>query len=87
MPDRIRGDLEGSFRGELVEDFCHLSLVFVPAEHHESTGNVERMVGERRKKMAAHLRGEVSLIDPSRTSCLGDVRRSQPGGSVHLNGP
>ena len=57
--ERIRCDLEGSFRGKMVEDFCHsrgIELSFVPAEHHESTGDVERMIGELKKKMSHHLR-------------------------------
>ena len=46
----------------MVEDFCHsrgIELSFVPAEHHESTGDVERMIGELKKKMSHHLRNEV----------------------------
>ena len=57
--ERIRYDLEGSFRGKMVEDFCHfrgIELSFVPAEHHESTGDVERIIGELKKKMSHHLR-------------------------------
>lgn len=60
-PARIRLDLEGAFRGTALHDWCAergVELVFVPAEHHESTGDVERSIGELKKKMTAFLRSE-----------------------------
>ena len=54
-------DQEGAFRGTGLHDWCGergIELDFVPAEHHESTGDVERAIGELRKKMMAHLRNE-----------------------------
>ena len=60
-PERIRCDLEGAFRGDLLESFCKergIELAFCPAEHHESVGDVERRVGELKKKMTAHMRSE-----------------------------
>ena len=60
-PQRIRCDLEGAFRGDLLEQFCRdrgIELTFCPAEHHESNGDVERRVGELKKKMTAYLRNE-----------------------------
>ena len=61
FPKRIRLDQEGAFRGTGLHDWCGergIELDFVPAEHHESTGDVERAIGELRKKMVAHLRNE-----------------------------
>ena len=61
MPHRIRCDLEGAFRGDLLEIFCKergIELTLCPAEHHESIGEVERSVGELKKKMTAYLRNE-----------------------------
>jgi hypothetical protein len=60
-PERIRCDLEGAFRGDLLESVCKergVELTFCPAEHHESVGDVERRVGELKKKMTAHWRSE-----------------------------
>ena len=60
-PARIRLDLEGAFRGTTLHDWCAergVELIFVPAEHHESTGDVERSIGELKKKMTAFLRSE-----------------------------
>ena len=57
MPHRIRCDLEGAFRGDLLEIFCKergIELTLCPADHHESIGEVERSVGELKKKMTAY---------------------------------
>ena len=86
LPERIRCDLEGSFRGEMVEDFCHsrgIELSFVPAEHHESTGDVERMIGELKKKMSHHLRNEVENTSPEQAAwqmCAAHNRVARVGG-------
>lgn len=37
-----------------------VTLSFVPAEHHEATGDVERAIGELKKKMLAYLRQDNS---------------------------
>ena len=61
QPGRIRCDLEGAFRGRELESFCAdrgIELLPVPAEHHQSTGDVERMVGELRHKIEVFLRNE-----------------------------
>ena len=53
-------DLEGAFRGTTLHDWCAergVELIFIPAEHHESIGDVERSIGEL-KKMTAFLRSE-----------------------------
>lgn len=63
-PKRIRCDLEGAFRGELLSSYCQsrdIELVFVPAEHHEATGDIERAVGELKKKMILCLRDQGDL--------------------------
>ena len=86
LPERIRCDLEGSFRGEMVEDFCHsrgIELSFVPAEHHESTGDVERMIGELKKKMSHHLRNEMENTSPEQAAwqmCAAHNRVARVGG-------
>ncbi|CAK9101989.1 unnamed protein product [Durusdinium trenchii] len=62
-PACLRCDLEGAFRGDLLETFCKsrdIELSFVPAEHHEATGDVERAIGELKKKMLAYLRQDNS---------------------------
>ncbi|CAK9061435.1 unnamed protein product [Durusdinium trenchii] len=62
-PACLRCDLEGAFRGDLLESFCKsrdIELSFVPAEHHEATGDVERAIGELKKKMLAYLRQDNS---------------------------
>ena len=63
-PACLRCDLEGAFRGDLLESFCRsrdIELSFVPAEHHEATGDVERAIGELKKKMLAYLRQNTSV--------------------------
>ena len=60
-PGRIRCDLEGAFRGTELADYCAdrgIELLQVPAEHHQATGDVERMVGELRHKIELFLRNE-----------------------------
>ena len=60
-PQRIRCDLEGAFRGRELEAYCAergIELLQVPAEHHQATGDVERMVGELRHKIELFLRNE-----------------------------
>lgn len=60
-PQRIRCDLEGAFRGRELEAYCAergTELLQVPAEHHQATGDVERMVGELRHKIELFLRNE-----------------------------
>ncbi|CAJ1414310.1 unnamed protein product [Effrenium voratum] len=66
IPRRFRCDPEGCFRGRLLEDFCAdrgIELIHVPAEHHSSTGDVERAVGDLRRKMELFLR-EVRTSSP-----------------------
>ena len=68
-PARIRLDLEGAFRGTTLHDWCAergVELIFVPAEHHESTGDVERSIGELKKKMTAFLRSD--NVSPERAA-------------------
>lgn len=62
-PAKIRADLEGAFRSTDLHNWCAergVQLVHSPAEHHESTGDVERAIGELKKKMVAFLRSEES---------------------------
>lgn len=57
-PQRLRCDLEGAFRGLLLADFCDtygIELISVPAEHHQAIGEVERGIGELRRKMELFL--------------------------------
>eukprot|EP00913_Durusdinium_trenchii_P001265 g1166.t1 len=61
QPSRIRCNLEGAFRGRDLEAFCAergIELLQVPAEHHQSTGDVERQIGELRHKVELFLRNE-----------------------------
>ena len=65
-PHRIRCDPEGAFRGTLLSDYCKsrdIDLQLVPAEHHESTGDVERAIGELKRKMTRCLR-EATGVSP-----------------------
>ena len=62
-PAKVRCDLEGAFRGRALENYMAergIELLHVPAEHHEATGDVERTIGELRRKMEAFLRHEAS---------------------------
>ena len=61
QPSNIRCDLEGAFRGTDLAAFCAergIELLHVLAEHHQVTGDVERMVGELRHKIEVFLRNE-----------------------------
>ena len=58
-PLRLRCDLEGCFRGRGLEDYTAsrgIELLQVPAEHHESTGDVERGIGVLRLCMEKFLK-------------------------------
>ena len=84
-PVRLRCDPEGAFRGELLERFCKsrdIDLSFVPAEHHEATGDVERAVGELKKKIVAHLRNfaEDELEDAAYEMCAAHNRVARVSG-------
>ena len=84
FPKRIRLDQEGAFRGTGLHDWCGergIELDFVPAEHHESTGDVERAIGELRKKMMAHLRnGEVTPRQAAWSMCSAHNHVARVGG-------
>ena len=54
LPQRIRCDHEGAFRGRELEAYCAergIELLQVPAGHHQASGDVEHMVGELRHKI------------------------------------
>lgn len=83
---RIRCDLEGAFRGQLLEHYCKgrdIEPSFVPAEHHESTGDVECSIGELKKKVwLAHLcnYGDDELEDAAYEMCSAHNRVSRTNG-------
>ena len=59
-PKKIRCDLEGAFRGRGLEEYAAsrgIEILPVPAEHHESTGDVERNIGMLKLRMEKFLRG------------------------------
>ncbi|CAE7569752.1 unnamed protein product [Symbiodinium microadriaticum] len=59
-PKKIRCDLEGAFRGRGLEEYAAsrgIEILPVPAEHHESTGDVERNIGTLKLRMEKFLRG------------------------------
>ena len=84
FPARIRLDQEGAFRGRDFVSWAEergIEVIHTPAEHHESTGDVERAVGELRKKMMAHLRNED--LHPRRAAwsmCAGHNHVARVGG-------
>ena len=61
LPARIRCDAEGAFRGLSFSQWCSergIDLQHTPAEHHSTTGDVERAIGSLRWKMETFLRNE-----------------------------
>ena len=61
FPSRIRCDAEGAFRGCDLWTWTRdrgIDLVHTPAEHHSTTGDVERAIGDLRLKMEKFLRNE-----------------------------
>jgi hypothetical protein len=69
----------------LLETFCKergIELTFCPAEQHEIIGDVERSVGELKKKMAAYLRqeAEASPADAAAEMCGAHSRFARVGG-------
>ena len=69
FPSKIRCDAEGAFRGTDLARWCAergVELLHTPAEHHSSTGAVEKAIGELRHKMETFLRHEPG--DPKRAA-------------------
>ena len=80
-PKKIRCGLEGAFRGLDLASYCEdrgIELLMVPAEHHQSTGDVERAGGILRHKMEIFLREpHDDAVTPRRVSSLCYDRSSQ----------
>ena len=68
-PSKLRCDAEGAFRGTALAQWCAergIDMIHTPAEHHSSTGLVERGIGELRHKMEVFLRNEP--VSPKRAA-------------------
>ncbi|CAK9110706.1 unnamed protein product, partial [Durusdinium trenchii] len=68
-PSKLRCDAEGAFRGTELATWCSergIDMQRTPAEHHSSTGLVEKGIGELRHKMETFLRNEP--VEPKRAA-------------------
>ena len=58
-PKCIKLDKEGAHRGRQLEEWAEghgIEIEAIPAEHHGSIGQVERLIGTLKQKLMAHLR-------------------------------
>ena len=59
FPERLKLDAEGALRGNLLRDWCAergVELFHAPAEHHEYISEVERTIGNLRRKIETFLK-------------------------------